>query len=486
MSQDAGPDGGGTDILTAKGLQAVALKSFAGAGSAFDGTMTMPSRDELMAYSQKKKTSTTEEELAEGADDEEDAENENATKEKDKAEPANGDNQKAKPEKPEWLEPTRVNKAKRDHEKKVTGARQHLEDVLKKANALIKEYAIVPAKVAVAETLKNEIEVPKTRALWISCILNDGEHLREMIREALEPPAGVGEPPTGDSASDAASSKDLRVLSRCGPCPGWEQLVHISVLEEHTAKIGEASTSAELADLKDAKASVFRLYNVIVQSCKTGIADLNSAQLSLDAELKEAMTNTAKSNEADKAAKKRKAADGRAPQGARKKLQQDGPAALSFAVADAADGAENLYGRCGDAEKQFDFAQPFVLSGEAWGANWRSEIQELKEADDCFVKIFSTSSERANDGRASMRLPEEAARAVQGKVKALFRKDFVLDAAAQAGAADVPHDALSKALAVQLFGCAGGTVSSGRFEISELACLRIGFIISFVLYSPNY
>lgn len=263
-------------FATSKSLQGAAMKAMAGLNtSAFDGSMTAPSLEELQDMSAKKPRR--------GAAPSEETPSESPGSE--------GPSGKALPEKSptkaaEWLEPTRVNKVLRLYEKKVATLKQHLEDLRAKMKGTICEFQSKPEKKEYVEKLKNEMSVVVTRLRWLTAVLLDEAQpaqLKTLIKETIAD-GGTG----AGTVSESASSRDLGLLARAGPCPGFEQLVLFKDLEAHKAAISSATTAKELSDRADAKNDVFKLFGALCSSCRTALSDLSSAHLSIEHEAKEA------------------------------------------------------------------------------------------------------------------------------------------------------------------------------------------------------
>ena len=244
-----------------------------------------------------------------------------------------------------------------------------------------------------AEKLRSEIQLVKTRLVWLECVVSaDGsadKRLASLIKDA------TGDvPPEEGSDGVSSTSKDLNALWRAGPCPNFEQLVMFSVLEKHQESISLATTADQLTEKSEAKKSTFTMFNTLSSSCKTSTNDLASAYTTCLTDAKEAEHAAKEANKSKRKTKDVTSSVAKKPRPAvAPVLDYEGCTTIAQGGPDA------------------DFSLPFWLSGkETPGKGLKSVIAAneslLKELDD-FTSLFEKSAERVTEGRASMRMSAE-------------------------------------------------------------------------------
>ena len=236
------------------------LGSGGGDESAFSGgSMLEPDMDELLARSVKKTRKEEQEEEEPDEADEDDAE---------PKEPKTG-----------WFDADiRVNAAYRRYEKASAKLRATLEGTQAKMQSSMNDVPPV-----YQSRLNSELAVVTRRHAWLAATLalDEGRSLtslKEQVKEAAK------QVPNDKSSNSGSTSSQF---SRCGPCPGFEELVPMSVIEAHKMTLKAAKNEEEMKTRETAMDSHKKLLNVLCSSCKTAVTDLVSAVTAFKAEAEE-------------------------------------------------------------------------------------------------------------------------------------------------------------------------------------------------------
>ena len=282
INDAGGDDEGKADIMTSAGLQARAMTAMA-SGCALDGSLTAPTIDDIQEKSVKKRKKGADDDLLESDGD---APPEKAAKDKDKEKDADG-NGDGGLKNEDWLEPAKVNRATRAYEKKLNALQTAITEQKRKMSEVIKEFDSKPEKREVADRLRSEMSLVRSRLVWLDSVDGaDEKKLASMIQEVIK----VGSVNAANSApeeSHSSSSRDISILARAGPCPNFEKLGVFSMLEKHKVIVAAATNIQELTERSDAQNAQFKLLHTLIHSCKTAVVDLNGAYTALEAERKE-------------------------------------------------------------------------------------------------------------------------------------------------------------------------------------------------------
>ena len=309
--------------------------------------------------------------------------------------------------------------------------------------------------------LASELSVLQRRMQWLRCVMKGQEADLTNLLQMVAEDAAKGE------ACDTASSKQLNCRARAGPCSGFENLKIFGELDLVKQSLRGATSQNDLKARSEASDPLRKLFGVLTTSCRTALGDLTAAVNALRAE--EEGQKKAEEKKKQETNRKRKDGVGNTPGVKKARVAAFGvPAALSAERSELPDIMKDYIST--DINDHFMLSLPFLWTGQVW-------LQKLIDSSPvvaaCFKDVaesFSVSSIRVTEGRCQQRMPDGVQSQVLDEMsKILLGTGFLLGPSA-AGPADVDYTVVQS---TSVYAFAAGAISAGRFELRQLACLRL-------------
>ena len=314
-----------------------------------------------------------------------------------------------------------------------------------------------------------EMAVVLRRQEWLTAVLTGDEDAIANLHKKLEQECSKG--------GSSLSSRDAAGAVKAGPCPGYENLQPFSILKDHTEKFKSCTNQGGIKDVTSEVADVKKLFNSLVSSCKVAVNDLTFAR-----DQKRMAEEKAKKAAAEKAKDVKRAAADRAKAGTNFKRAKT--TSHPIFELDVTSGENSLPSDTAWSES-WNSEQPFLITGikNCFG-NVGVIIEEgdsVKTLVDTFQQAFDESSLKVTEGRAHKELPPEAGAWLSEACKRLVPKGtwgkYKLFFDVAAFGVNVANDEkLQKVranMAPSAFGIISGHISSAKYELASMPCLRM-------------